>query len=133
MRDLNMYFEIAFLKARISFENLRKFAEITIQRISMNNPGGIYTDILTALTNAYTSYFGDIVDEETKKALKEGSTITMNNAMNAFIGWVRQKEGIISGTFGIGSAIHQAFYPHGMTEYTNMDLGNAETIMNRYI
>jgi len=133
MRDLIIFFEIVFQKSRISFDNLQKFADITIQRIANNNPGGIYTAILTALTNAYTAYFGDITDEKTKLALKEGSTITMNNAMIAFIKWVRQMEGIITGTFGIDSSTHQEFYPHGMTEYTNMNLGNALSLMVRFI
>jgi len=133
MRNLDIFFRIVFKRARISYENLRKFTEIAIQRIAMNNPGGIYTPILTALTNAYTDYFGDLTDEETKKAIKEGSTITMNNALAEFILWVRTKEGIIKGTFGIGSAIYEEFYPHGLTEYTKMTLANAVVIMKRYV
>jgi hypothetical protein len=133
MRDLSIFFKIVFLGGRVSYEDLRKFTEIAIQRISLNNPGGIYTPLLTLLVAAYTAYFGDLSDEETKKALKEGSTITMNNALQAFIQWVRTKEGIISGTFGIGSAGYQEFYPHGMMEYTNLTLANALVIMKRYI
>jgi hypothetical protein len=133
MRNLSFFFKIVFLGSRISFENLRKFTEITIQRIATNNPGGIYTPILTALTNAYIAFFGNLTDEETKKALKEGSTITMNNALQAFILWVRTKEGIIKGTFGIGSAIYEEFYPHGLTEYTKLTLANAAVIMKRYV
>jgi hypothetical protein len=133
MRNLDIFFKNVFLGARISYEDLRKFTEIAMQRIANNNPGAIYTALLTALTNAYTAYFGDLTDEETKKAMKEGSTITMNNALQDFKLWVRTKEGIIKGTFGIGSAIYEEFYPHGLTEFTNMTLANAAVLMQRYV
>jgi len=133
MRNLLTYFKNIFDTKEISDENLRKFTEIHIQRLTNNNTGGIYDALILALVTAYTSYFGSITDEDTKTALKEGATVAMNIDMKAFKDAASQKEGIVRGIYGVKSPVYQEFYPHGITEYTNSTLENVETLMTRIV
>lgn len=77
MRNLLSYFINIFDTKKISDENLRKFAEIHLARLIVNNPGAIYNIQIAALTVAYNAYFGAITDGDTTNSLKEGSTIAI--------------------------------------------------------
>lgn len=133
MQNLNIFFINHFNTERISDNNIRKYAEDHLQRIIANNTGGIFNQLITDTTSAYNGYFGAITDEDSKTAIKEGSTISMNNALRQFKSDVSQKEGIIKGTYGVKSSVYQEFYPHGITEYTNATLGSAPLLMQRMI
>ncbi len=131
MRNLISYFKNIFDTKEISDENLRKFAEIHLARLIVNNPGAIYNALIAALTTAYNAYFGAITDEDTLNAVKEGSTIAMNNIFNQFKDEASRQEGLVRAKFGKTSPQYQEFYPLGITEYTNSTLANVETLMTR--
>ena len=133
MLNLERFFKNIFNTKEISDNNTRKYAEDQLQRMIANNPAGIYNQLITDTTAAYNGYFGAITDEDSKTAIKEGSTIAMNNSMKAFQQDASQKEGIIKGTYGKDSATYQEFYPHGITEYTKATLGNVSTLMERMV
>lgn len=84
MINLETLFKNHFNTDRISDDNMQKFAEIHLQRMSANNGGGEFTQMITDTTTAYTGYFGAITDEDTKFAVQQGLTIAMNNSMKAF-------------------------------------------------
>jgi len=133
MLNLINFFRILFNTSRISDLNLRKFCEDNLQRMIANNPGGIYTILITDTTTAYNGYYGAITDEDARTAIKEGSTIAMNNAMKDFQDNVSQQEGIIRGTYGKTSPIYQEFFPHGLTEYSNANLQGVGVLMDRMV
>ena len=115
----------------ISDSSLRLFAEITLQRLIANNPAGVYDNLITDTGQAYTDYFGAVVDEDTKSAIKEGTTIAMKIALKNFKDAIKRKEGSVRATFGIESAVYQEFFPHGLTEYARATLANVQTRMDR--
>src|SRR3989304_7573515 len=129
MPNLKVFFRNFFDTPKISDNNIRKFAEDQLQRMISNNPTGIYNQLITYTTFAYNGYFGAISNEDVRTAIKEGSTIGMNNALKAFRITVSRKEGIIRGTYGKTSEVYQEFYPHGITEYNRASLGNAQVLM----
>ncbi len=133
MINLEVFFKNHFDNKNISDNNLRLFAEVHLQRIAANNPGGIYTTRITATTTAYTNYFGAISSEDVKEAVQQGLTITMNNAMTGFVDKVQQKEGIVRGTWGKESEEYQEFFPHGLDEYDQISLATAGLLMNRMV
>ena len=98
-----------------------------------NNGGGEFTTMITDTTTAYTNYFGSITDEDTKFAVQQGLTITMNNAVENFKKAVSQKEGIVRGNFGKDSSQYQEFFPNGVTEYSQATLQNVEMLMQRFV
>lgn len=132
MINLETFFKNHFDTKEISDENLRKFAEVHLQRLSANNGGGDFTQMINDTTNAYTSYFGAITDEDTKFAVQQGLTITVNNAVQNFKKAVSQKEGLVRATFGKDSPQYQEFFPLGLTEYSNATLQNVEMLMKRF-
>jgi hypothetical protein len=133
MMNMETFFKNHFDTKEISDENLRKFAEIHLQRLSANNGGGDFTQMINDTTNAYTGYFGSITDEDTKFAVQQGLTIAVKNAMENFKKAVSQKEGLVRATFGKDSPQYQEFFPLGVTEYSQATLQNVEMLMNRFV
>lgn len=131
--DLKRFPVNQFDTIKISDDNLKKFSEIAMQRFIANNPGSIYDAIIAEITAAHTDYYGAITDEDVKTAVKEGSTIAMNGALKLFKETVSQKEGIVRGTYGADTPTYQEFFPHGLTEYSNATLANAEMLMDRMV
>lgn len=132
MINLQTLFKNHFNTERISDDNLRKFTEIHIQRLSANNGGGDFTTMITDTTNVYTNYFGAITDEDLKYAVQQGLTIAMNNSVENFKAAVKRREGLIRSTFGEETPQYQEFFPLGISEYTTAILANIETLMVRF-
>ena len=131
--NMETFFKNHFNTKEISDENLRKFAEIHLQRMSAKNGGGAFTTMITDTTTAYTNYFGSINDEDTKFAVQQGLTIAMNNAVENFKKAVSQKEGLVRATFGKDAPEYQEFFPLGVTEYSKATLQNVEMLMQRFV
>lgn len=132
MIDLKKLFKNHFDTDKISDDNLKKFAEVHLERLSANNGAAQFTTMITATTAAYTAYFGAIANEDTKFAIQQGLTVTMTNIFENFKKFVSQKEGIVRGNFSKTSAEYQEFFPQGLTEYSNATLANIETLMTRF-
>jgi hypothetical protein len=132
MIDLKKLFKNHFDTDKISDDNLKKFAEVHLERLSANNGTAQFTAMITATTTAYTAYFGAMTNEDTKFAIQQGLTVTMNNIFENFKNFVSQKEGIVFGNFGKASPEYQEFYPNGVTEYRQANLANIETLMSRF-
>ena len=132
MMDLRRFFKNHFDTKEISDDNMKKFAELHLERLSANNGTAQFTAMITSTTAAYTAYFGAMTNEDTKFAIQQGLTITMNNLFENFKSFVSKKSGTIFGQFGKESAEYQEFYPLGVTEYSNATLANIETLMTRF-
>jgi hypothetical protein len=133
MINMETFFKNHFNTSRIGDDNLRKFAEIHLQRMAAKNGGGEFTAMITDTTTAYTNYFGSITDEDTKFAVQQGLTIAVNNAMENFKKAVSQKEGIVRGNFGKDSREYQEFFPLGVSEYSKATLQNIQMLMERFV
>ena len=132
MINLITLFKNHFDTKEISDDNMKKFAEVHLQRLTANNSGGDFTQMITDTTTAYTNYYGSITDEDTKFAVQQGLTVTMNNIMESFKNAVSQKEGLVRGNFGKDSPEYQEFSPLGVTEYRSGTLANIEVLMDRF-
>jgi hypothetical protein len=133
MIELAKYFRIMFLSVRISRERLKDFTESHIARLTANNPGGIFTTILTNITNDYNSYFGDLSSESVNLAVQEGKTIAMQASRTALEKNLNDNEKLIAYTYRNNPEIYEEFYPLGLQEYYDCDLPTLETISNRYL
>lgn len=128
MIDIKVFFKSHFDTQFISDDNLRKFADIHLRRLTANNPGGIYTSIITDTGVVYLAFFGAIGDEAVKTAVKEGLTVELNIEINKFVKDVSQKEGLVRSLYGTGSGTYQEFFPQGLTAYSEADIGNIHTL-----
>ena len=132
MMNMETFFINHFNTTRISDDNMKKFAEVHLQRLAANNGGGAFTTMITDTTTAYTGYYGSMTDEDTKFAIQQGLTVAMNNVVETFKNAVSQKEGIVKGNFGKDSPEYQEFFPLGITEYRTATLANIELLMERF-
>jgi len=114
--------------------NLRAFTEDHLLRLSIpaNNPGGIYSPLITATTTAYNTFFGAMSSETIKRAISEGLTITMENNRTAVIGYLSQLQGLIKFVFTETSPTYQEFYPLGMSEYHDANLPQLPVLLARF-
>ncbi len=132
MIELAKYFRILFMSVRITDERLKDFCESHIQRLTANNPGGVFTTILNNITTAYNSFFGDMSSESLNLAVQEGKTIAMNASRIALEQNLSENEKLIAYTYRNAPETYEEFYPLGLTEYQNADLPTLETISERY-
>lgn len=133
MINLQTLFVNFFNTDRISDDNLKKFAQDHIQRLTNNNGSGMFTTMLTDTNNAYTSYFGKITDKDLAFAVQQSLTLSADNLMETFKSSVSQKEGLIRSTYGKDSPVYQEFFPLGLSEYGQATKANIETLMTRMV
>jgi hypothetical protein len=132
MIELAKYFRILFLSPKISRERFKALCKDHIARLNANNPGGIFTAILTAVTNLYNAYFGDMASESLNQAVKEGKTTAMNKSRENLEKNISDGEKLIRYTYRDNEPFYQEFFPQGVTEYNNADLPTFGTITLRY-
>ncbi|MGE0636682.1 MAG: hypothetical protein AB7G44_11305 [Bacteroidia bacterium] len=118
---------------KLSNANLRGFTEDFLIRVSGNNPGGIYTALITDTTNKYTNFFGKISSELVKEAISQGLTIATTNAKVAVIGELSKLQNLVKYRFGETSSIYQEFYPYGMEEYHQSKIDDLGPILDRFV
>src|SRR6476620_8053847 len=112
MIELVKYFRILFLSVKLSRARLKLFTEDHIQRLNANNPGGIFTTILTNVTNAYNAYYGDMASESLNEAVREGKTLAMNESRGFLEKNISENEGLVSYTYRANLSLYEEFYPH---------------------
>lgn len=132
MMDLRRLFKNHFNTDKISDDNMKKFAEIHLERLSANNGTAQFTAMITATTAAYTAYFGSITNEDTKYAIQQGLTMAMTNVVENFKKFVSKREGTVRGEFGADTPNYQEFFPQGVDEYWQANLANIETLLTRF-
>lgn len=132
MIELLKYFRILFLSSKISRERLKDFTENHILNLTAHNPGGIFTAILTAVTTAYNNYYGDMSSEAVNLAVQEGTTVAMNESRKALENQLSDNEKLVAYTYRNNKNTYEEFYPLGLTEYNDADLGTFDTITERY-
>lgn len=132
MLELVKFFRILFLSKELSRERLKEFTEDHIQRLTANNPDGIFTSILTTITTAYNNYFGDLANESLNIAVQKGKTTAMNESRTALEKLLSSNEKLVAYTYRNDKPTYEEFYPQGMGEYYQADLATFQTITLRY-
>jgi|GEM_PF-2569132 len=122
-----------FSDPKLSDQKLRTYSDDHLIRLANNNPGGIYTGLITATTTAYTAYYGSMTNEAVIIAVSEGLTVAMNEARDLVLEELSKQQGLLTFLFGDGSNIYQQFLPQGLTEYQRVALDNLSVILDRYV
>lgn len=132
MIDLNKLFANLFERSAISDNNIRKFAAIHLQRLTSNNSGGEFTQIIADTQIAYNQYFGSMNEEDQNFAAQQGLTISVSKVLKEFKLFVSSSEGLVRAQFGKKSTEYQEFFPYKMKEYWHLNFTNAEKVMKRF-
>lgn len=127
--------EDLFDNKNLSNDNLRAYSQDHLLRLSIpaNNPGGIYSGIITATTNAFTAFFGKMDNEATQDAINQGLTQTTEAARANAIGYVSKLHNLVSFKFGTSGNPYQQFYPHGLSEYHDANLDQLPGLFTRIV
>ena len=121
-----------FEDEKLSDSNLRTFAEDHLLRLSNNNPGAIYSNLITDTTTKFTAYFGKMSSEQLQSQIKEGLTVTKKDSRNAVEAKISSLQGLIKYKFGETSDVYQSFYPQGIDFYYKAKDGDLLTLLNAY-
>lgn len=133
MIELVKYFRILFMSPKISRERLRDFCRDHLQRLTANNPGGVFTPIITALTTAYNAYNSDLTAYVTKVAQKEGRTLDADAKRTALLKNISDNEKLVAYTYKDNLPVYEEFYPLGITEYNLATQSELSTLGERYL
>ena len=133
MLNIRSIFKNHFNTAKISDDNLRKFANDHVARITANNGNGAYTQMLQITTQLAADYDKAIKEEDSIFATQQGNTVKTDQIIDTFKKTISQREGTIRGEFGVNSAEYQEFFPQGLTEYSTATKGNIETLLQRLL
>lgn len=123
-----------FKEKNLSDAKLQAFANEFLIRLVLpaNNPGGKYNQLLLQTTTLYQNYYGTINNQLTQDAVGKGTTVAMNEALEAVISKLRSLQGLAKYKFGEESSIYHELYPQGMTEYHHARLGDYSILLSRY-
>lgn len=131
MLDLRNFFKNHFDSTLVSDDNLRKFAEDHIQRLTSNNTNGQYQQLLNDIQPLYNDFNTIIKKEDQTYSQQQGKTMTTDNILSDFVQMVSRKEGAVRSEYGKDSAEYQEFFPSGLSEYHQVSKANAEMLMER--
>ena len=124
------FFNVFHVKNIID-SRLQIFVRFVIAALTLNNPAGVFNDVILKLTNAYTTYFGDYNVKSIDKSDASGYTVGQKEAIQAFTNGVHADYNLIASKFPKGSAIYKQFFSKGLDEFNNVTLGNILQLAHR--
>lgn len=131
MINLLTFFKNHFDSSEFSNANWLRFVESHLQRMIRKNANSLYDERITLLRTAIEAFKKALNEEDTSFAQQQAQTKRTNDLIANFKSSVSQKEGIVRGTWGIGSPVYIEFFPQGLTEYAQATKGNISILMNR--
>lgn len=136
MEALKTFFKNQFRGERFSHRRFQKFSEDHLGRLTAKPgaAGGPIAALVGPTGAAHLNYFGNIGDVDVANAVSQGMSIAVESKMAEFRARVQKEHGLIKYVFGNGKLPgYQEFFPHGLTEYTDINQMNAKTLMDRFI
>jgi len=132
MNKLKLYTVNPFLTIMCSRARFRKFVFDHRQKlIDANNPA--YAAIIAALTLLYESLFGRIEDYDVTLNDQVALTKRVIKIMHDCGRSAAKLEASVLVHYDKTDDVYKEFYPHGLTEYDNMNETTAEVLMDRLI
>lgn len=133
MLDLNIFYKNHFDDKQISDNKLRKFAGINLERLTANNSGGEFTQLIADTNDALQEYAAAQTKLDVSFASQQGLTIAVNNLLSEYKNYIGNSEGFVRATFGKAGTEYQEFFPYKKDEYWRSNLKNAEQLMDRFL
>lgn len=133
MLDLRNFFKNHFDTREVSDDNLHKFAEDHLGRLTAHNTGGKYAALIATTTTLHNKFFTCIKQEDQAFTSQQSKTKQTDTIMSEFLAQISRKEGAVRSEFGKDSPEYQEFFPAGLTEYHAMTKSNAELLMERIV
>jgi hypothetical protein len=133
MIDLTNIFEIHFDDKNITDEDLKKFTQVLIERLRVNNLNNKYTPMITLTQAAFDGLFTNMSSEIYNEAVKQSATKSVDDVIARFKEEMDYIEGDVKKYFRTNKKVIEEFFPYGITEYKQANKSNIELLMNRLI
>jgi hypothetical protein len=120
-----------FDKENIIDSRFQVFLRNLIASLTTNNPAGVFTPQITALTSTYNTYFGNFETKSVNIAERVAKTSSLDTETALFASTVRSKYNSIAAVYPIGDPVYIEFFPHGMTEFSRLTRENVQSVSHR--
>ncbi|MFN8285633.1 MAG: hypothetical protein U0V74_02715 [Chitinophagales bacterium] len=117
--DISSYFRVLFTEEKINHEKLKKFTEDHIRRLSANNPKGVFTKILSDISDCYLAYFGPASDSQISVLVQESKQKNAELVKALLVEDVKSLFPFVSYKFSNQPEIINEFYPAGAETFKN--------------
>jgi len=130
MISLENIFKNHFDSARISDDNLAKFAQDHLARLRAAQ-NHAFDDLMAETESVYLAYAGSVSGEDLRTVQRISATRSTDDLLQDFKAEVSRQEGLIRSLFGKDTPEYLLFFPQGATEYANAVKANVQTLMDR--
>jgi hypothetical protein len=125
-------FENPFSDKRIINVRLANFANDCLNRLTNNNSGGSYTDLINLLTPTAQALDNELGQVATALSMQKSKTSTVNNVIDDFRKRMSDLNGVIAHKLGgFDKPAFLEFYPQGITEYSKASKPKMPILMKR--
>ncbi|WP_197076728.1 hypothetical protein [Hymenobacter terrenus] len=132
MLDPTPFFNSDYFATRdVTLPRLQKFTLSVIQRLTLDNPGGVFAALITDLTTYYTALFGAVSDADAGISQRRTSAQQMWGALADLQHQLEEDEDLIAYKSKKNPAIGLAFFPNGRQEYGRATLLTADLLFER--
>jgi hypothetical protein len=115
----------------VTLPRLQKFSLDVIQRLTLDNPAGVFTPLITDLTGFHTALFGSMSDTDAGISQRRTSAQLMWGALADLQHQLEDDEDLIDYKSKKAPAIRLAFFPNGRYEYSRASLLTADLLFAR--
>ncbi len=126
------YFDADYFATKdVTLPRLQKFALDVIQRLTLDNPGQAFDDLIKDLTAYYEALFGSVTAADAGISQRRTSAQQMWGALADIQHQLEEDEALIDYKSKKNPAIRLAFFPTNRTEYVDATLLTADKLFER--
>jgi hypothetical protein len=134
MTNPTPFFDRDFFETRdVTLSRLQKFTRDVIQRLTLDNPGGVFTPLIADLTAYYEALFGSITDADAGIGQRRGAAEQMWGAIADMQQAVEDDEALLLYKDQKTPGLRAAFLPNGRYEYSRASLLTADLLFTRLV
>ena len=120
-----------FATKDVTLPRLQKFALDVIQRLALDNPGGVFGPLVADLTAYHTALFGAVSAADAGISQRRTSAQQMWGALSDLQHQLEEDKALINYKSKKTPAIRLAFFPNGRREYSQATLLTADLLLAR--
>lgn len=115
----------------VTLPRLQKFSVDVLQRLGLDNPGGVFTPLIADLTAHHTALFGAQAAADAGTSQRRTAAQVMWGALVDLQHQLDEDKELLSYKAKKTPAIQQDFFPNGRKEYAQATLLTAELLLER--
>ncbi len=134
MTNPNPFFDHDFFETRdVTLARLQKFSRDAVQRLTLDNPDGVFDKLIADLTSQYEALFGSISEADAGIGQRRGAAEQMWGAIAGLQQALEDDEDLIVYKDKKNPGLHAAFFPNNREEYSRASLLTADVLFTRVV